>query len=291
MFYFRRLNDYIDVAKDYYYFNEYGHLFTEREGKLLSLKAKNSGTKSGSYRFMTTESKISSVSIGTLKKYFNMFYSQNKNQYYLFEVAEDLNEKINDKKELVEIKEINKDKLKQLSAFDDRAKDYYYFNDEGKLFSGRGNFKALKIKNDGRYALMSIDNKIISISPNQLKELYFGNSFKPIAKEGEIFKDVEGYEGIYTISNYGRLFNTKKELKPYLLNNGYYSCILCKDGNRKNKTIHQLVAKHFVEGYKEGLVVNHKDLNKTNNHYSNLEWITPKENSIHYHQNKNKLAI
>lgn len=45
--------------------------------------------------------------------------------------------------------------------------------------------------------------------------------------------------------------------------------------------MHGLVARAFVPGYKEGLQVNHKDGNKTNNAATNLEWVTPKENTRH----------
>lgn len=50
---------------------------------------------------------------------------------------------------------------------------------------------------------------------------------------------------------------------------------------RFTRTIHRLVAKYFCDGYAEGLVVNHKDGNKTNNHYTNLEWVTQSENVKH----------
>ncbi|WAX11623.1 DNA endonuclease [Enterocloster phage CB473P3] len=53
---------------------------------------------------------------------------------------------------------------------------------------------------------------------------------------------------------------------------------LSKDNKVYRKGVHQLVAMTFVPGWFEGAVVNHKDANTLNNHYTNLEWVTQKEN-------------
>lgn len=87
------------------------------------------------------------------------------------------------------------------------------------------------------------------------------------------------------ISNDGLLFSlkTNKILKQHLNKEGYYTYVtsLGKRGTYKAIKIHRAVALTFVNGYKNGLVINHKDGNKTNNLYTNLEWVTPKENSQH----------
>nr|WP_246177121.1 HNH endonuclease [Lactococcus hircilactis] len=54
-----------------------------------------------------------------------------------------------------------------------------------------------------------------------------------------------------------------------------------KDGVRKKIGIHQLVANEFVKKHSENLVINHIDENKTNNIYSNLEWVSVKDNTNH----------
>ena len=102
----------------------------------------------------------------------------------------------------------------------------------------------------------------------------------------EIWKDIKGFEGIYQISNLGRARSLKRNRVYILKNNidthGYYYIIPYV--NKKNYThykIHRLVALYFVSGYKKGLVVNHKDGDKRNNHYSNLEWVTSSENNQH----------
>jgi len=99
-----------------------------------------------------------------------------------------------------------------------------------------------------------------------------------------ILKQIEGFND-YKVSNIGDVYSEKynkfKKLKPRLNSKGYLYVNLCVKGKYSSKIIHRLVAEHFVEGYEEGLVVNHKDGNKTNNHYSNLEWCTLSENSKH----------
>ena len=107
----------------------------------------------------------------------------------------------------------------------------------------------------------------------------------------EVWKDIEGYEGLYQVSNFGRvksLPNTahKNEiiLKPSITN-GYYSVALNKFGKQKRIYIHRLVAKSFIPNPYDLPKVGHKDENnfKTgdgcNNCVDNLEWCTQEENS------------
>jgi hypothetical protein len=102
----------------------------------------------------------------------------------------------------------------------------------------------------------------------------------------EIWKDIEGYEGLYQVSNLGNIkslnYNhTGKEKlrKTNIDKHGYLGVVLYKNKKSTRKKIHRLVAFHFCEGYGENLVVNHKDEDKTNNVWTNLEWITQKENT------------
>jgi hypothetical protein len=105
----------------------------------------------------------------------------------------------------------------------------------------------------------------------------------------EIWKDVKGFEGLYQVSNMGRVrsldrwtlnerprFIKGRMLNPYMNKYKGYLRISLSDGhrNRKHYEVHRLVALHFVPGYKEGLVVNHKNEVKTDNRAENLEWCT-----------------
>lgn len=67
---------------------------------------------------------------------------------------------------------------------------------------------------------------------------------------------------------------------------GYLQVPLHKNGKLKKMYVHRLVAMMFVPGYAEGKEVNHKDFDKTNNTYTNLEWVTKSENHKHIIENK-----
>lgn len=95
----------------------------------------------------------------------------------------------------------------------------------------------------------------------------------------EIWKDVVGYEGLYKVSNLGRIRSLKsnKIIKPYKKRNGYLRAYL----SRKNVYIHRVVAQAFIPNLQNKEEVNHKDLDKTNNNVENLEWCTKRENMQH----------
>ena len=109
----------------------------------------------------------------------------------------------------------------------------------------------------------------------------------------EIFKDIKGYEGLYKISNKGRVkaltawsgnyykakyINKEKILTPTDNGKGYLIIGLCKRGKRKNFYIHRLVAEAFIKNPNNLPQVNHIDYDKTNNNVNNLEWISQAEN-------------
>lgn len=138
--------------------------------------------------------------------------------------------------------------------------------------------------------------------------------------KNEIWKDIEGYEGRYQVSNLGRVrsldrwiemphprnpkftlqfFHKGKIISQHVHNNGYMHVMLHTEKKRKSHTklVHRLVAKAFIPGYQEGLDVNHKDCNRLNNNASNLEWMTRRENLMYadvmdkIHKNQRKKVI
>lgn len=94
----------------------------------------------------------------------------------------------------------------------------------------------------------------------------------------EIWKDVSGYEGLYQVSNLGRVKSDRRVLKNYPNNRGYVQIQLRKDGKRKSYLVHRLVAEAFCVKSGGCDVVNHIDNDPTNNTAKNLEWVTQTEN-------------
>lgn len=94
----------------------------------------------------------------------------------------------------------------------------------------------------------------------------------------EVFKTIVGHE-MYSVTNKGRVYSEKrgKFLKPSVNSSGYKKVVL----NGKNLYVHRLVAEYFCNNPNFLCEVNHKDGNKWNNNYTNLEWVTKSENSQH----------
>lgn len=105
----------------------------------------------------------------------------------------------------------------------------------------------------------------------------------------ELWKDVKGYEGLYQVSNLGRIKSFHKEdeiiMKCFLSKNGYVRVCLTKFGVGSKKLVHRLVAQAFIPNPNNLPQVNHKDGNKQNNKVDNLEWCTPSENMLHSYKN------
>lgn len=103
----------------------------------------------------------------------------------------------------------------------------------------------------------------------------------------EHFKVIQGFEK-YLISNYGRVLNlsTGKILKPRAIGNGYKAVVLFNNKKGVSMYIHRLVAMAFLPNIDNKPQVNHINEDKNNNHVSNLEWVTPWENSNHETRNK-----
>lgn len=142
---------------------------------------------------------------------------------------------------------------------------------------------------------MKMNENLIEIQPNSERWLNLTNL------PNEEWKDIKDFEGLYQISNYGRVKRLQKILKSYLLNhntnvlkpkicrcqlkhNKYLGVVLTKNGRKYNKQIHRLVAEHFIPNPENKPCVNHIKpvlFNYCDNRVCNLEWCTKSENTQH----------
>ncbi|WP_394897654.1 NUMOD4 domain-containing protein [Clostridium butyricum] len=115
----------------------------------------------------------------------------------------------------------------------------------------------------------------------------------------EIWKDIAGYEGLYQVSNLGRVKSLPREkwngksfqklnekiLKVVVNKSGYVQVALCKKSKYKNLYVHRLVARAFIDNPENKKEVDHINTIRNDNRVENLRWVTPKEN------NNNELTI
>jgi hypothetical protein len=101
-------------------------------------------------------------------------------------------------------------------------------------------------------------------------------------------KQIQNFEH-YHVDEYGNVYSEKtgklKQLSPILTHYGYYEVQLSSSLNKLRAKIHRLVAECFISNPNNLPQVNHLDGNKLNNHVSNLEWCTPKDNLKHAREN------
>lgn len=105
----------------------------------------------------------------------------------------------------------------------------------------------------------------------------------------EEWRDVGGYEGLYQVSNLGRVkslekmrgaFPQKEMIKKQFYSNGYLRCQLHKNGKSRKIFVHRLVAEAFIPNPNNKPQVDHIDRNRSNNNIQNLRWCTAKENVL-----------
>ena len=112
----------------------------------------------------------------------------------------------------------------------------------------------------------------------------------------EVWRDIVGYEGLYMVSNMGRVkslnYNKcsgkEKVLKQAINGMGYYTVHLYKDKKGKTFTIHKLIAQAFIPNPKNKKCIDHINTIRTDNRIENLRWVTQKENLNNSLTRKNK---
>lgn len=117
-------------------------------------------------------------------------------------------------------------------------------------------------------------------------------------EEKEVWRDIEGYEGLYQVSSWGNvksLGNGKSNNKNYCKERilkagkakiGYLYVYLMKDGVGKTCRVNRLVAKAFLPNPSNLPIINHKDENKLNNNVNNLEWCSYSYNNTYNNKAK-----
>ena len=106
-----------------------------------------------------------------------------------------------------------------------------------------------------------------------------------------MWKDIEGFEGRYQVSDEGEIISLRKGLKMHQKDNGrgYMQVILYKDGQYYHKYTHRLVAEAFIPNPNNYPCINHKDEDRKNNKAENLEWCTYQYNINYGNRLKNFL--
>jgi hypothetical protein len=103
----------------------------------------------------------------------------------------------------------------------------------------------------------------------------------------ETWKDIKNYEGLYQVSNLGRIkslirhYHPKEQILNPTLVQGYFYIILSKNNIHKSFKVSRLTAQTFITNPENKPQVNHKDGIKTHDYIENLEWCTNQENTIH----------
>lgn len=117
-----------------------------------------------------------------------------------------------------------------------------------------------------------------------------------MANINEIWRPATGYEGLYEVSNLGRVRNVSGRIKAQRLNTSGYSSVglttRINNGTVTKKIcVHRLVALAFVTNPHNKPYVNHIDNNRANPKADNLEWVTASENQYHAYRTGSKVSV
>ena len=159
--------------------------------------------------------------------------------------------------------------------------EYYYLTEDGKLFNSQTN-ELKEVDKDRRFSLKMIDGSRKKVS---LKTLYRMVYDKPYCNDnicdlkGELWKVIENTDGVYFVSNKGRIKSYSGYdaiiLKPHKTKSGYDRLDIVQNGARVSKLIHRLVGASFLPMPESiDMELHHIDFDKNNHCSDNLEWLT-----------------
>ena len=167
-----------------------------------------------------------------------------------------------------------------------------YLTEEGYIYNAdTGQYKAA---NNNIHSLKITDGSRKRISLNKLYKMVYNKSFCNDSIEnltGEEWKEIDRTEGVYFVSNLGRVKSYAGYeaiiLKPTLTAKGYCRLDIIQEGQRATKFIHRLVAAAFLLPPKTiDMQLHHKDFNKQNNAAVNLEWLSIKQHTEKHNERR-----
>lgn len=163
---------------------------------------------------------------------------------------------------------------------------YYYLLEDGRIYNA-DNDNYIEPNAKHQYKLKTEDDKYKNISLKSLYNLIYNKQYcndRIESLQGELWKEIDGTEGLYYISNKGRVKSYQGYnailLKPYMAKGGYGRVDIVQFGKRASKLVHRLTAAAFLplpESIDHQL--HHKDFNKENNAAENLEWLSCQDHS------------
>ena len=173
--------------------------------------------------------------------------------------------------------------------------DYYYLLEDGRIYNAATE-AYIEPNSRHQYRLKTIDSTYKYIALKSLYKLVYNKVYSKDSiedLEGEQWKEVDHTDGIYLISNKGRIKSLQGYeaaiLNPYVTQNGYRRVDVIQDGKRVSKLMHRLVAAAFIPMPKSiDHQLHHIDFNKNNNAATILEWLSCQDHAKkHIDRSKN----
>lgn len=173
----------------------------------------------------------------------------------------------------------------------------YTVSDQGVVKNNKGRIIKPQVTGSNKtFIIFDINKKTVCFRLEKLLHDYFGieQKIEEFVQDlpDELWKSVLNFEGLYLISNCGRVkainFNNEKHsqlIKPSVSKKGYLRVRINKNNKRYTLNVHRMVATAFIPNPENKPQINHRDGNKKNNFFDNLEWATNQENQDHARAN------